>query len=198
MFLGEIMPAYSGRILLILDLDETLVHACDQALERPADYRLFGYHVYRRPHLDDFIVSCGANFDLAVWSSADDEYVHAIVDLIFPDPGKLEFVWGRSRATLPRIISDEEGFSDYYSGHMQYIKPLDKVARLGWSLERMLIVDDTPRKSRRNYGNAIYPSPFEGDPDDVELPLLARYLRTLKDTDNVRRFEKRMWRQFEN
>lgn len=58
----------------------------------------------------------------------------------------------------------------------------------------MLIVDDTPEKCVRNFGNAIYAIAFEGNPEDAELEKLGRYLLTLKDKDNVRHIEKRNWR----
>src|SRR3546814_10875526 len=58
----------------------------------------------------------------------------------------------------------------------RYLKPLDKVKRLGWSLNRVLVVDDTPAKLERNFGNAIYPSPYMGAEDDRELELLGKYL----------------------
>lgn len=57
----------------------------------------------------------------------------------------------------------------------------------------MLIVDDTPEKCVRNYGNAIYPKAFEGEPNDNELELLGRYLLKLRHEDNVRHIEKRNW-----
>lgn len=78
--------------------------------------------------------------------------------------------------------------------HTHYLKPLSKVRRAGWPLERVLIVDDTPQKCVKNYGNAIYPRPYEGDENDEELKLLALYLEHIKDKPNVRTFEKRRWR----
>ena len=184
----------SDRILLILDLDETLIHARTAPLDRPADFELFGYHIYLRPHLAEFLDRCARHYELAVWSSASDDYVAAVVERIVPENPALHFAWGRSRATLRRLIGPDE--ADFFVGpdHLHYLKPLTKVARRGWPLERILIVDDTPAKCRRNYGNAIYVQPFEGDPDDVELKLLAAYLEELKDCGNVRRIEKRGWR----
>ena len=58
----------------------------------------------------------------------------------------------------------------------------------------ILIVDDTPEKSRNNYGNAIYIKEFSGDTTDEELKHLHDYLLTLKKVDNVRTIEKRGWR----
>jgi RNA polymerase II subunit A small phosphatase-like protein len=183
-----------GRILLILDLDETLIHASEKPLERAADFSVYGYHVYRRPFLDEFLAQCGRHFDLAVWSSASDPYVRAVVERIFPDPAQLKFVWGRSRATLSRSFRDTDGLSDPWD-HRHYLKPLAKVKRAGWRLERVLIVDDTPAKCIRNYGNAVYARAYEGAADDDELELLARYLVGLADRPNVRSIEKRRWRE---
>lgn len=186
----------TGRILLILDLDETLIHACETPLERPADFKLYDYHVYRRPYLAQFIERCANCFDLAVWSSASDDYVREVTRKIFPDPDQLLFVWGRSRATLRRSVDEEYGHSPYWLGHMAYLKPLHKVARRGWDLNRVLIVDDSPEKSVRNYGNAVHPSAYEGDEKDDELVHLATYLESLQNCPNVRSIEKRRWRSF--
>lgn len=179
--------------LLILDLDETLIYATEKPLSHKADHMIDEFHVYRRPYLNEFIVRCFEMYKVAVWSSASDEYVSAVVKTIFPEPGKLEFVWGRSRATLPRSI---DPFYGWPLDHRHYVKTLSKVAAKGWPIERVLIVDDTPEKSVRNYGNAIYPSVFEGDQGDEELRLLARYLETLQDCKNVRKIEKRGWRSW--
>lgn len=184
--------AQDQRTLLVLDLDETLIHATEQPLDRVPDFEVYGYAVYRRPHLDSFLRACAGWYDLAVWSSASDPYVEAIAERIFPDPALLRFVWGRSRASLRRFIGPNEYPSDF--DHRHYRKPLAKAKKRGWPLERILIVDDTPEKCAQNYGNAIYARPFEGDPADDELLLLGAYLETLRDCTNVRKVEKRRWR----
>src|SRR5689334_16338243 len=98
------------RTLLILDLDETLIHATERPLERAADFSVYGYHVYRRPRLDAFLAECARHFELAVWSSASDDYVRAVVETIFPDPAALHFVWGRSKAVLRRMSPYDDGY----------------------------------------------------------------------------------------
>lgn len=67
--------------------------------------------------------------------------------------------------------------------------------RRGYPLERVLIVDDTPKKLDRHYGNLVRVKPFEGDPSDTELFGLIEYLPTLADAANVRSIEKRDWRK---
>lgn len=184
------------KALLILDLDETLIHASAKPLARTADFRLSGYHVYKRPHLERFLTECATRFQLAIWSAGSDSYVAEAVKHIIPPGIDLALVWGRSRCTFSvdsRKVQ-EDGFLDPTS-HYNFAKKLKKLLRLGYRLERMLIVDDTPAKCIHNYGNAIYVEEFLGDEDDAELPLLAAYLATLAEVPNVRTLEKRGWRR---
>jgi len=183
------------KILLILDVDETLIFATDTALNRKADFVVFDYHIYKRPYLEEFLEAIKDDFLLAIWSSASDDYVEEIARQIIPNEIELEFVWGRSRCTYRRNFQiDEYGYyNDDFRKHYHYIKPLKKVKRKGFKLERILIVDDSPHKSKDNFGNAIYPKEFTGDTKDEELKLLAKYLHSLKDKENIRRIEKRNW-----
>lgn len=181
------------RKLLVLDLDETLIFATEEPLTRPADFLAFGYHVYRRPFLTQFVSTMAEHFALAVWSSASDDYVQVVVENIWLKDISLEFVWGRSRASMRRVISDRFYDADP-SNHLSYRKPLVKLEKLGRPLQSILILDDTPSKSAQNYGNAIYPKEWEGDEEDDDLLLLARYLPTLVAAENVRSIEKRDWR----
>src|SRR5688572_23634095 len=89
---------FSERILLILDLDETLIYATTDALERPAEFRCGPYQVYLRPHLETFLRAMSQHFQLAVWTSGTDDYAAAIAARILPaDLPGFRFVWGRSR-----------------------------------------------------------------------------------------------------
>ncbi|MDO7847576.1 HAD family hydrolase [Hymenobacter sp. M29] len=184
-----------SKILLILDLDETLIHATATKLGDDYAFQIYHYYVYKRPGLDDFLRACAEMFDLAVWSSASDDYVSQVVAKIFPAEIKPVFVWGRSRCTplaLSRI--DEYGYYGLEgASHYEYAKLLKKVRRLGYDAKRILIVDDTPEKVRNCYGNAIYPTPFLGDPSDNELIILTNYLHSLHEEANVRSIEKRQW-----
>lgn len=186
----------SDKILLILDLDETLIYATRDELTHKADFKVGTYHVYKRPWLDEFISFVETNFIVAVWSSASDEYVEEVVKNIFPDESRLAFVWGRSRCVQKRNLQiDEQGYySDDYYAHYHFVKPLKKVKRHGFELDRILIIDDTPHKSQNNYGNAIYPSAYTGNTHDDELKLLMYYLAHLKGKKGLRSIEKRNWK----
>jgi TFIIF-interacting CTD phosphatase-like protein len=175
-----------ARKLLILDLDETLIHATKTALEQQADFRVYKYHVYKRPHLDLFLQSCFEWFTVAVWTSASPDYAAEIVSTIFLDPSRLAFVWDRRRCS--------SGY-DYDLGEYYTRKPLKKVKRRGYRSESVLAVDDTPQKWTCSYGNLVPIKPFEGDIRDDELRHLIVYLEKIKNEPNIRKLEKRFWRQ---
>jgi len=171
--------------LLILDIDETLVHATERQLGLRHDFLVGPYFVYKRPHLDRFLSDAAQLFRLAVWSSSSDGYIANVVGHILLGDLTLEFQWSRTQCVY-RL--DPEKREDVW------LKDLRKVKRRGYDLDRVLIVDDEPAKLTRNYGNAIYVAPFEGNPNDSELPLLLKYLEGLCHTPNFRAIEKRGWR----
>ena len=176
------------RVLLILDLDETLIHASYSELDRQPDFTFNNYYVYKRPYLDEFLSECSKYYDLAIWSSASDAYVHEIVINIIPKSVQLEFSWGRSK--LACLYSNEPWRID-----VQYFKDLRKVVQEGFALERILIVDDDPEKLQKSYGNSIYIKQFNGEVDDMELVALAEYLKTLYEVEDVRKIEKQHWKK---
>jgi len=172
------------RKLLVLDLDETLIHACETPLAHAEDFRVGPYFVYRRPHLTEFIATVSESFDLSVWTASGEVYAAQVIDRIFA-PGSLKFVWSSRRCTTAR---------DWTTGQYTTIKNLSKLKRQGYKLESIVAVDDTPSKYARSYGNLVTVGEFTGDADDDELRFLAAYLQTLSGVDNVRAVEKRRWR----
>ncbi len=182
-------------MLLILDLDETLIHATEQDLGIPFAYQVGKYKVYLRSCLHEFLETCHQHFELAIWSSATEDYIGEIVQNTLPAHVKFSFIWGRNRCTpiiSPRV--DEYGYYNMdISSYYEYAKKLHKLKRKGYSLDQILMVDDTPAKLVYNYGNAIYIKPFTGLPTDQELPKLAQYLLTLQGVLDVRAIEKRGW-----
>jgi RNA polymerase II subunit A small phosphatase-like protein len=175
-----------AAILLILDIDETLLYASEKRLERDPEFRVGQYFVYVRPFLREFLQRCEEHFRLAIWSSSSADYLNAIVEKVLPRELTLEFVWSRERC-IQRFSGETQ--------ELYYVKDLKKVCRKGYDLDRVLIVDDSPEKVERNYGNAIYVRPFFGAADDDELRNLGRYLKSVAQLTNVRCIEKRDWRK---
>lgn len=174
----------SKKKLLILDLDETLVYATEELLERKEDFVVGQYYVYKRPYLQKFIEFCLENFDVAVWTSSTMNYAIKVVDKIFPNPDVLKFFWARERCTFS---FDEEGRDNFLE------KKMTKVRRCGYDLAKVIVVDDTPEKWRNSYGNLVRVKSFFGETDDNELKKLILYLQQIKSADNVRKIEKRGW-----
>jgi len=172
------------RKLLILDLDETLVHASVEPLDREADFVAFEYHVYKRPHLDVFLDFAFDAFDVGVWTSSGKEYAQVVVDRIFRRRQPL-FLFSSLKCTPRR---------DFNTGGYTPVKRLSKLKSLGYSLEQMIAVDDTPEKLKEHYGNLVRVAEFYGDQGDDELLLLRDYLGLLAQVPNVRSIEKRGWR----
>ncbi len=172
------------RKLLILDLDETLVHATETRLAHEEDFRVGPYFLYRRPHLDAFLVEMLATFRVAVWTSSGAIYADQVVDRIFPRDS-LEFLWSSARCTITR---------NWDTGDYLTLKNLRKLKKKGYALETVIAVDDTPSKYTRSYGNLVTVSEFLGDRNDAELPRLTVYLQHLASVFNVRTVEKRYWR----
>jgi Dullard-like phosphatase family protein len=170
--------------LLILDLDETLVYANEEKLNRQEDFIVGQYFVYKRPYLQEFIDFCTENFDVAVWTSSTRNYATEIVNDIFPNPNDLKFFWSRERCT---IRYDQELQETYFE------KMMSKVRKCGYDLAKVIVVDDSPEKWRNSYGNLVRIKPFFCEIDDNELKKLIVYLQRLKAVENVRKIEKRMW-----
>jgi len=179
------METQRDQALLVLDLDETLVWATEEEPEVAHDFRAFDYFVVKRPHVDVFLKSAFQWFSVAVWTSAGEDYARAVVEEVFEHPSDLCFVWSSSRCTQRY----DRRKAAYY-----WLKDLKKVKRLGFPLSRILMIDDSPEKLQRQYGNHLHLEPFKGDPDDRELLDVLPFLRWIRDLDDFRAIEKRNWR----
>ncbi|MBI4871511.1 MAG: HAD family hydrolase [Candidatus Riflebacteria bacterium] len=177
-------------MLVILDLDETLIHSSEAPLDRIPDFRLGEYHTYKRPGIDAFLrtLADADDVELAVWSSSTEDYVQEVVRRLFGGL-PLAFAWSRRRCT--RLQEASHGAQSWHS--MVWSKKLQKVRRRGFDLDYAVMVDDSPR-SIPEYGNVIAVTPWTGEPGDTELTLLLPFLLWLRGR-NVRRLEKREWRK---
>lgn len=176
-----------AQALLILDLDETLLHASEGLLGRFPDLQVGYYSIYVRPHAQAFVQTVAKWYELAVWTSASREYALQLVEHIFPDPPQLHFIWTRERCT--RVYDPD-------SNERYWVKDLKKVRRKGYSLKQVLVLDDSPEKLERHYGNWLPIPPYFGEPDDSELLELLPFLEYLSQQENVRTIEKRNWHRF--
>jgi RNA polymerase II subunit A small phosphatase-like protein len=177
-------------LLVVLDLDETLVYASDEGLLEGSDpdFYVGQYPVYKRPHVDSFLRDLFQEFRVAVWTSSSPSYAWEMVSKLFGSlQDELLFVWDSSRCTQK---FDPEKMEWYW------LKNLKKAKRRGFDLSRTVAVDDTPLKYKKSYGNLVRMRAFEGGEDDW-LPALLKYLRWLNNKPDVRTVEKRGWKTME-
>ena len=181
--------------LLILDMDETLIHSesfrdHDYISEGAYDFKFsvgedYWYFTIKRPFLDEFMKYAFDNFKVAIWTAAGADYAAAVMKGCGINTKKLEFFWTRERCTMKY---------DFETGFHYGVKNLDKVKKsLGWDLNNILIVDDVLKTAINNYGNLIHIKEFLYQRNDTELLKLMNYLETIKDEPNFRAIEKRGW-----
>lgn len=174
------------RPLLILDLDETLVYSRKHLDDEPFNFSVGEYYVSRRPYLAEFLQVVFEWFLVAVWTSSGRDYARGVIKQLFEDPSRLVFQWYSDRCTRRFDAERQEH---------HWLKDLKKVRRVGYSLDRVLVLDDTPRKLQRSYGNHLRVRPFQGDPTDEELRALIPYLDWIRHQPTFRSIEKRNWRK---
>lgn len=169
--------------LLILDIDETLIHSYYEKdyQNEHFDFHFDNYYVKKRPNLDLFLNEVLIHYKVAFWTSATQDYASNILKEIIKED-KIEFIYSREKCTLK--------FN--YDGTTEYIKNLNKIKNK-YNLNDVLIVDDLPKTARKNYGNYIKIEPFNGELNDNELIKLLDYLIKIKDVNNFRELEKRNW-----
>lgn len=183
--------------LLVLDLDETLIHTRGRVLPGDLEHEPHfgipgGYVVYRRPGVKEFLAECFEKFrDVALWTAGTRSYAYEVLPHLC-DPNDFTFVWGRERCTWHRVFDADVPYGTMWTeGH--WLKDIRKTCRRGFQKEKILFVDDSPQNFKRSYGNYIQIRGFYGDPQDRELERLSNYLNTLGPVPNVRTIDKRGW-----
>jgi len=78
--------------LLILDVDETLVHGALQPLARSPDHVCDWCYIYQRPHVETFMDFCRQHFRVAIWSSASVGHIRVCLDQICRSDYPFEFL----------------------------------------------------------------------------------------------------------
>lgn len=83
--------------LIVLDLDETLIHSTTEFLGDDREI-LFNfrdvqtgkeYIVYKRPYADEFLQYCFANFHVGVFTAGDSEYAGKVCSKTLPNSSSL-------------------------------------------------------------------------------------------------------------
>jgi TFIIF-interacting CTD phosphatase-like protein len=114
--------------LLILDLDETLIHTSYSPIlgaELKAKKGLF--YLYERPFLLQFLDRRSAEYDLAIWSASKAEYVRWIIKSTVLRDYKYVFI--NTRRHCQRILGKNGSF-EYYKDITPYHSKYENVVML--------------------------------------------------------------------
>lgn len=183
------------RLLIVLDLDETLFHSWTQEIEeQKADFRIGEeYHTYIRPGAVEFVRTLlnDPRFEVAIFTTATQEYAELALKGMGFEASEFVELFARDRCTR----TSDVGWGD--SGEGYWVKDLRKLMKrnAGWSLERTIAIDDIARNYERQYSNLLRVEPFQadGEPQPEIFPALRAMLERLVTMADVRPLEKRGW-----
>jgi Dullard-like phosphatase family protein len=171
-------PEHNGRLTVVLDIDETLVHTEMAGLFEPLvpDANTFFLNlgglrlrVRKRPSLDDFLREASRQHELIAFTAGSEEYATAVLD--FLDPKGSIFTHRLFRQHCLPI------------SNVNFIKDLRIVNRC---LRRTVLVDNNNHSFILQLRNGIpVESFFQNDKDNV-LVLLYHYLVELATLQDVR------------
>ncbi|KAH7958452.1 hypothetical protein HPB49_001865 [Dermacentor silvarum] len=171
------------RKILVLDLDETLIHSHHDGVIRqmvkpgtPPDFVLkvtidrhpVRFFVHKRPHVDYFLDVVSQWYELVVFTASMEIYGAAVADKLDNNRGILRKRYYRQHCTL-----------DYGS----YTKDLSAITQ---DLSSIFILDNSPGAYRSYPDNAIPIKSWFSDPRDMALLNLLPVLDALRFTSDVR------------
>eukprot|EP00300_Choanocystis_sp_HF-7_P007942 c15605_g1_i1.p1 GENE.c15605_g1_i1~~c15605_g1_i1.p1 ORF type:complete len:409 (-),score=103.25 c15605_g1_i1:120-1295(-) len=166
-------PRDIGKKTLVLDLDETLVHASFDEVDG-ADFVVpvrVGRQVYlarvkQRPHVTEFLEHIQHKYEVVVFTASLKKYANPVINKIDP-AGVVQYRLFRESCVL------HEG---------AYVKDL---SRLGRDLAHTLIIDNAPVSYLFHPHNAIPCTTWLDDRSDTELLDFLPLLDALASVDDV-------------
>ncbi|KAI5618612.1 hypothetical protein C0J50_21811 [Silurus asotus] len=163
----------AGKICVVIDLDETLVHSsfkpvnnADFIIPVEIDGAVHQVYVLKRPHVDEFLKRMGELFECVLFTASLAKYADPVSDLLDK--------WGAFRCRLFRESCV------FHRGN--YVKDL---SRLGRDLNKVIIVDNSPASYIFHPDNAVPVASWFDDMADTELLDLIPFFERLSKVDDV-------------
>uniref|UniRef100_A0A4W5MD81 protein-serine/threonine phosphatase n=1 Tax=Hucho hucho TaxID=62062 RepID=A0A4W5MD81_9TELE len=171
--LPEMIPQDQGKICVVIDLDETLVHSSFKPISNadfvvPVEIEGTTHQVYvlKRPYVDEFLQRMGELFECILFTASLAKYADPVTDLLDQ--------CGVFRARLFReSCVFHQGF---------YVKDL---SLLGRELHKTLILDNSPASYIFHPENAVPVVSWFDDVEDSELRNLLPVFEDLSQAEDV-------------
>jgi len=167
--LGPPLPGDEGRLCLVLDLDETLVHSSfqptavfDFQIQVQIDNTCHDVYVAKRPYVDKFLERVAEKFEVVIFTASLAKYANPVLDNLDPN--------GTIHARLFRDSCVPHG--------SQFVKDM---SILGRDITRAMIVDNSPSSYAFQPENGIPIESWFDDTKDMELKTLADALDKVAD-----------------
>jgi len=182
-------PLTSQRLLivkkkiLVLDLDETLIHSHHDGVMRPMvkagtppdfilkvtiDRQPVRFFVHLRPHVDYFLTVVSQWYDLVIFTASMEIYGTAVADKLDRGRGLFSRRYFRQHCTVD------------FTGYSKDLSSLHN------DLSSIFILDNSPAAYRNFAQNAIPIKSWFWDPTDTCLLNLLPFLDALRFTSDVR------------
>uniref|UniRef100_A0A3Q1JIF0 protein-serine/threonine phosphatase n=1 Tax=Anabas testudineus TaxID=64144 RepID=A0A3Q1JIF0_ANATE len=163
----------AGKICVVIDLDETLVHSsfkpvnnADFIIPVEIDGTVHQVYVLKRPHVDEFLKRMGELFECVLFTASLAKYADPVSDLLDK--------WGVFRSRLFRESCV------FHKGN--YVKDL---SRLGRDLNKVIILDNSPASYIFHPDNAVPVASWFDDMSDTELLDLLPFFERLSKVDDI-------------
>ncbi|XP_062842321.1 carboxy-terminal domain RNA polymerase II polypeptide A small phosphatase 2 [Trichomycterus rosablanca] len=171
--LPEVTAEDEGKICVVIDLDETLVHSSFKPISNadfivPVEIEGTSHQVYvlKRPHVDQFLQRMGEMFECVLFTASLAKYADPVTDLL-----------DHCGVFRTRLFRESCVFH-----HGCYVKDL---SRLGRQLNRTLILDNSPASYIFHPDNAVPVLSWFDDLEDTELLNLLPVFEELSAADDV-------------
>lgn len=171
--LKAVTEGNTGKVCLVVDLDETLVHSSFTPVKNadfiiPVEIEGVNHQVYvlKRPHVDEFLQRIGELFECVLFTASLGKYADPVTDLLDK--------WSVFKARLFRESCV------YHMGN--YVKDL---SLLGRDVDRVVIVDNSPISYLFHPRNALPVLSWFEDPSDNELRDLLPFLEQLAASNDI-------------
>ncbi|XP_063283935.1 carboxy-terminal domain RNA polymerase II polypeptide A small phosphatase 2 isoform X2 [Pelobates fuscus] len=171
--LPEVAPKDKGKICMVIDLDETLVHSSFKPISNadfivPVEIEGTTHQVYvlKRPYVDEFLERMGDLYECVLFTASLAKYADPVTDLLDKH--------GVFRSRLFREACV------FHQGC--YVKDL---SRLGRDLKKTIILDNSPASYIFHPENAVPVQSWFDDMGDTELLSLIPIFEELSDSEDI-------------